>query len=62
MPLINRGYVVVVKIDSAQVIDDIGIANEIFQAVDDVIDVVSVNPFGGDAPTVQDPNQPQQPF
>lgn len=47
-----RGYVVVLEMESAGVVDDLAVASDIMELLSEEFEVKSVNPHGGDAPTV----------
>lgn len=48
----NRAFVITIKLDSTETMNDLDIAEEIFDAVEEMFEVVSVNPHGGPAPEV----------
>lgn len=48
----KRAFVIVINIENTAVVDDAFIAEEIMAELSTEFDVVSVNPFGGDTPTI----------
>ena len=55
----QRAFVVIIEVENTGVIDDSRIAEEIHAELSMEFDVISVNPFGGEAPTVTSGPNPE---